>query len=573
MVDLLLNLQAPHRHLVEVNLRLVPRTPVLRLRLPAWTPGSYLIRDYVRQLEGLEAHQGQRRLALRRLEPSSWELDCDPSAGELEIRYRVMANELTVRTCHLDSEHGFLALAAVVLELEGERWSPHRLRLELPEGWRPFLTLPEQADGSWLAPDFDALVDSPLEVGPHREHRFEVRGVPHRWVTWGGTPDQGDWLLERFPALLDAVAAVAESCCRLMGSGPPPCRDYLVVLHLTDDGYGGLEHDHGTVLVYGRRALETPNGLRKLLQLFGHEYLHQWNVRRLRPAELTPIDYQRPPIVPTLWFAEGITSYLDQFLPLLAGRSSAADLLNDLGEDLSRYRLTPGRSVQSLRDSSQEAWVKLYRADAYAADSQISYYLKGAVLALVLDLHLHRQGSCLAAVLRGLWQELGQWGRGYREADLLAAFAAVAPDLSALLPAWLEGLEDPDLDGYLGTVGLQLTAVAAPHPWIGLVARREAGQLTASRVHRDGPAEAAGVMVGDELLALEGRRLRKPEQLGPGLAPGQAQELLICRRGQLRALTLRSQPARTERWTLEEDPQATPEARERRQCWLDLLPC
>ena len=142
MVDLLLNLQAPHRHLVEVSLRLVPRTPVLRLRLPAWTPGSYLIRDYVRQLECLEAHQGERRLALRRLDPSCWELACDPSAGELEIRYRVMANELTVRTCHLDSEHGFLALAAVVLELEGERWSPHRLRLQLPEGWHPFLTLP-----------------------------------------------------------------------------------------------------------------------------------------------------------------------------------------------------------------------------------------------------------------------------------------------------------------------------------------------------------------------------------------------------------------------------------------------
>lgn len=573
MVDLLLNLQAPHRHLVEVTLRATPRTPVQRLRLPAWTPGSYLIRDYVRQLEGLEVRQGQRRLPLRRLEPACWELDCDPGAGELEIRYRIMANELTVRTCHLDSEHGFLALAAVVLELEGERWSPHRLRLQLPEGWRPFLTLPQQADGSWLAADFDALVDSPLEVGPHREHRFEVRGVPHRWVTWGGTPEQGDWLLQRFPTLLEDVAAVAERCCALMGSGPPPCREYLVVLHLTDEGYGGLEHDHGTVLVYGRRALETPSGLRKLLQLFGHEYLHQWNVRRLRPAELTPIDYHRPPIVPTLWFAEGITSYLDQFLPLLAGRSTPADLLEDLGEDLSRYRLTPGRSVQSLRESSQEAWVKLYRADAYAADSQVSYYLKGAVLALVLDLHLRRQGSCLVAVLRGLWGQLGQWGRGYREGDLLAAFAAAAPDLAALLPAWLEGLEDPDLDGYLADVGLQLSAVAAKQPWIGLVARREAGQLTASRVHRDGPAEAAGVMVGDELLALDGWRLRQPEHLGRSLVAGQEQELLICRRGQVRVLGLRAQPCRTERWTLEEQPQASPAARERRQRWLELAPC
>ncbi len=573
MVDLLLTLEAPHRHLVEVRLRAQPRTPVQRLRLPAWTPGSYLIRDYVRQLEGLEVRQDGRCLELRRLEPACWELACEPGAGPLTITYRVLAHELSVRTCHLDADHGFLALAAVVLELEGERWTPHRLQLQLPEGWRPFLTLPRQADGSWLAADFDALVDSPLEVGPHREHPFAVRGVAHRWVTWGGAPAQGEELLQRLPTLLEDAAAVAEACCRLMAVPAPPCRDYLVVLHLMEEGYGGLEHDHGTVLAYGRRALEQPGGQRKLLQLFGHEYLHQWNVRRLRPAELTPIDYHRPPIVPSLWFAEGVTSYLDPFLPLLAGRSTAAELLEDLGDDLSRYRLTPGRGVQSLRQSSQEAWVKLYRADAYAADSQVSYYLKGAVLALVLDLHLRRHGSCLVAVLRRLWQECGRWGRGYREADLLAAFAAAAPDLAALLPAWLEGLEDPDLDGYLADVGLQLTAVVTPQPWIGLAARREDGLLCASRVHRDGPAEAAGVMVGDELLALAGRRLREPEQLGRWLAPDRHQELLISRRGQLRALTLRPAPPRPERWRLESQPEPSAAALEQRQRWLELLPC
>ena len=151
-------------------------------------------------------------------------------------------------------------------------------------------------------------------------------------------------------------------------------------MHLLDEGYGGLEHDDSTVLVYGRRNLEAENGYRKLLQLIAHEYFHQWNVRRLTPAELRPIDYQRATVIPTLWFAEGVTSYLDQLLPLQAGLTAAADYFKDLGEDLSRYLLSPGRQVQTLRESSEEAWVKLYKADAYSASSQISYYLKGCLL-------------------------------------------------------------------------------------------------------------------------------------------------------------------------------------------------
>jgi predicted metalloprotease with PDZ domain len=179
----------------------------------------------------------------------------------------------------------------------------------------------------------------------------------------------------------------------MMGESAPAASHYLFILHLTEKGYGGLEHDFSSVLQFGRSQLAEPDGRRRLLQLVAHEYLHQWNVRRLRPAELTPIDYDRPMVVPSLWFAEGITSYVDQLIPFAAGIGSEATVLEDLGKDLSRYLLTPGRRVQSLRQSSQEAWVKLYRQDAYSADNQISYYLKGAVVAMVLDLHLRRQNS------------------------------------------------------------------------------------------------------------------------------------------------------------------------------------
>ena len=567
MVQVHLDLSEPQQHLVAVQIQVAPRLARMRLALPGWTPGSYLMRDYVRQLEGLVAEQGSQVLELQRLERSAWGVECDPSGGLLTIRYRVLATELTVRTCHLDHEHGFLALAAVVLELEGERWTPHQLSCTLPRGWQAFVPLP-CTNGVWQARDLDHLLDTPLEAGPHQPYDFAVHGVPHQLVCWAGAPGEERWLLERQPTLLEDLRRVCEACCRLMGVASPAAHSYLVILHLVDEGYGGLEHDDSTVLVYGRRNFEKPNGYRRFLQLVAHEYLHQWNVRRLRPAELTPIDYHRPPVVPTLWFAEGVTSYLDQFLPLSAGLSDPEDLFTDLGEDLSRYRLTPGRGVQSLRESSQEAWVKLYKADAYSADAQVSYYLKGAVVALCLDLHLRRNGGSLMEVLRQLWLSHGRWGRGYSEADLVQAFATHAPDLATQLPRWLRELDDPDLDGYLSSVGLFLDAEMASTPWAGLTPRQEAGALLAARVVRGGPAAQAGVMVGDELVALDQQRLKSQDDLQRALRSHQCQTLLIARRSQLRSLELHPQAPQVERYLLKRVANATDEQMAAQHRWL-----
>ncbi|MGB5136447.1 MAG: PDZ domain-containing protein [Prochlorococcaceae cyanobacterium] len=566
-----LDLCARHSHLVAVTLEVQPQHNELHLALPAWTPGSYLIRDYVRQLEGLEVLQGHEPLRTRRSGPASWSVRL-PRLSPVRIRYRVLATELTVRTCHLTPEHGFLALAAVVLQVQGQRWLPHRLHLQLPPGWQPFVPLPSCADGGWLARDFDQLVDTPVEAGPHRCHGFDVAGVPHRWVSWGTTVAGADPAVAD-PDWLRDVQRVCLACCRLMGVERPAAGHYLFVLHLTDNGYGGLEHDLSTVLQYGRRRLVKPDGRRKLLQLVAHEYLHQWNVRRLRPAALTPYDYDRPVVVPSLWFAEGVTSYVDQLLPHAAGVTTQTDVLSELGADLSRYRLTPGRRLQSLRQSSEEAWVKLYKADAYAVDNQISYYLKGAVLALVLDLHLRRHGSGLPAVLRALWRSHGACGRGYSEADLLDAFAAPAPELASLLPAWLEGLEDPPLDAYLADVGLRLTAEPAEGPWAGWQLEQTSQGLTAQRVLRDSPAEQAGLMVGDELIALAGQRLHSVDDVSTVLATSDSAgplPLLAARDGRLISSSLTPAPPRSRAWRLEADPAAPAKADERRRQWLAL---
>ena len=566
-----LDLRSNRAHLVEVELTWRPSHARLRWALPTWTPGSYLIRDYVRQLEGMALSQAEVAIPCARSGVSAWEATL-PNLEPVCLRYRVVATELTVRTCHVTNEHGFLCLAAVLVAVEGLRWQPHELRLSLPAGWRAHLPLPRRPTGHWIAKDFDQLLDSPVEAGPHREHRFAVAGIPHRWVTWGTTLSGQD-PVDADGQLLSDVEKVCLACCRLMGVERPAADDYLFLLHLTESGYGGLEHDSSSVLQYGRRQLADAGGRRKFLQLVAHEYLHQWNVRRLRPAELVPYDVQQPVVVPSLWFAEGVTSYVDQLLPHAAGLCSQDDVLADLGSDLSRYLLTPGRQVQSLRQSSEEAWVKLYKPDAYSINSQVSYYLKGAVVALVLDLHLRRHGSCLPAVLRQLWRSHGQWGRGYRSADLLAAFTGVCPDLAELLPGWLEDTNDPDLEGYLADVGLALQPHQGSSPWLGWQVELHQAGLQVQRVLRGGPAETAGLMVGDELIALADQRIRRPDDINnlqAALKSGTPLSLHYVRDGKLLNTILEPGPSQVERWSLEPLPGASDALLQRRGRWLAL---
>jgi len=565
-----LDLRQPSRHLVLAQLDFTPEHSQLDLRLPAWTPGSYLIRDYVRTLEDLRLMQGERPIPLRRLGPAHWQALLNDLAP-VRLSYRLLAVESSVRTSLLQSDHGFVVLAQVALQIEGQRWQPHALELQLPPDWQAFVPLAEDGQGGWLARDYDQLVDSPVEVGALTARPFAVAGVPHRWVTWGQDPAIDD------PRWLEQVAAVCDACCQLMGTAAPPAETYLLVLRLLEQGYGGLEHDNSCVLVYGRRALATPKGRRKLLQLVAHEYLHQWNGRRLRPAPLWPIDYDRAVIVPTLWFVEGITSYYDLFLPQLAGLSNESDLLADLGDDLCRYFRTPGRFVQSLRESSEEAWVKLYRQDAYSSDNQVSYYIKGTVLALILDLHLRRHGAALSSVLRQLWASHGRWGRGYGEADLMAAFSDHAPDLSTLLPFWLESRQDPPIENYLADVGLSLIALPACHPSPGWqVDSPGAAGLRIKQVMRDGPAEVAGLQVGDELLAIERIRVMAENDLttllGQRAREGEPLEILFCRDGQVQQTCLRPVAPEVVRYQLNSNPEASPAALERRRQWLELVP-
>ena len=375
------------------------------LQLPVWTPGSYTVRDHAQHLHSLRLSNGSTVQKVRRLSPSRWL--CELTTLEpVTLSYAIESRDLTVRTGLLDPDFASLSLASVAMEIEGFRWMPHHLEVSAPSHWQVHLPLESSVKG-WLAPDFDALIDTPLHAGPFAVEPFTVHGHRHELLLIGAPPF--GWP----ESFISDIERVCQATCDLMGTPPPAGDRYQLVLQLLEKGYGGLEHDHSAVLQFNWSALASKKGYRQLLQLVGHEYLHQWNVRRLRPVELRPYNYSQPVICEGLWFAEGITSYYDLFLPLWAGCTDQTMLLEDFGEELSSVLMSPGRSIQSLSMSAEEAWVKLYKATPASRDTQISYYRLGAAVAFCLDVRLRSFGSSLPVLLRHLWSFFGEQRRGF----------------------------------------------------------------------------------------------------------------------------------------------------------------
>ena len=556
-----LDLSQPQSHRFSVRLTFRAQQQRESIALPSWTPGSYLERDYVRHLEGLQALVDGVPAQLERRSRHLWWLENLPLGAEVQLDYSLLAVEASVRTNWLDVETGFLTAAAWAMAVESQRWQPQQLSLRCPAGWSVATSLQPSAEG-WRADTYDELVDSPLALGDLHELSFAVGGVPHRWV-WQG--------LQR-PAPLQSwqehLPKICAATCALLGAERPVSDDYLFMTRFSAKGYGGLEHDDGCALMFSRRELSSAAGQRRLLQLAAHEYLHQWNVRRLRPVGLRPYRYGQAVLIPELWFAEGVTSYFDQLIVLQAGLCSEEDYLEDLGKDLSRFLSTPGRQVQSLLESATEAWVKLYRRDAHSDNQQISYYLKGALVSLLLDLHLLAQDKGLHVLLQQLWERFGRVGRGYSQADIEELVGELDPQLPALLQSWLSGVDELPLSGYLKNVGLDLCPDPAESPYSGLQLSFSEGQLSLSKVDRDSPAELAGLSPGDELLALDAERLRSAEQLGQLLITDGQHEVLFCRDGAVRSTVLRPSAPQPCRWTLRPDPNASEAACRLRRSWF-----
>jgi predicted metalloprotease with PDZ domain len=571
----------PASHLLEVELQIrevEPEVP-LRLRLPVWTPGSYLVREHARHVQEFQALSEQGSpLDWRKVDKNTWEVD-PPGCSAVTVRYRVYAYELTVRTNHLDLTHAYFNGAALFLYVPGREREPYTLTVIPPHpDWciatslRP-LASPSPGDPSagqsFFAEDYDELADSPVEVGLHQLRSFAVEGIPHYFVVWGaGTLN------------LDQAVADAEKIVRTTAAffGELPYDRYWFIVHLSAGGFGGLEHKYSATLNYSGLELHQPQSYRRFLALLAHELFHAWNVKRLRPLALEKIDYNQENYVDCLWFCEGATSYYENVILLRAGILSAKEFLQILSEQISRLQRMPGRVVQSLQEASFDAWIKLYRPHENSLNSQVSYYLKGALVWWLLDLHIrHLSGGrgSLDTAMQDLWQRFGQFEKGYTNQDLREAFErAAGVDLGRFFAAYVEGTEELDYDTYLHPFGLTLKAHFSrpnPPPYLGLNFNGEGNRISA--VEMGSPAQKAGIWAGDELVALDGFRVSAatlPERLA-AYQPHQTICLSVFQGNQLKHFWISLDPPRPDVYTLEALPELAPAQKALQQSWLGSL--
>ena len=565
-----------HAHLFRVQLRISRPAPQQRLSLPVWIPGSYLVREFARNLQRLRATQGGRVLSVLQLDKHSWELQC-PGSEPVLVEYEVLAYDNSVRAAWLDAQRGFFNGTSMFLRVHGRESAPHALNLPstgLPRSWQIATALPKvktslRGAGSYLARDYDTLVDCPVEMGPLWSGAFTAMGVRHRFVVQGAAPSMdGERLLADTRRICEAAIRFWHAGAGAVGAPRrPPHRDYLFMLNVQDEGYGGLEHRNSTALVAARRDLPrlaqptsavTParpgEGYATLLGLISHEYFHTWNVKRLRPAEFSRYDYDRENYTSLLWFFEGFTSYYDDLLLRRCGLIDDAHYLRSLTKTLNQVQQTPGRLVQTVAQASFDAWVKYYRQDENTPNATVSYYTKGAAVALCLDLSLRSHGTTtLDAVMRGLWQRCKAGPMD--EADL----HQVLLDLSGRswtreLAQWVHSTEELPLKTLLEQHGVAvLEEPAQLAQALGLRVTESNGGIQIKTVLRGGPAEVAGLAAGDEWLAVEvamtaatsGWRLQRLDDLVLYTRPAEQVTAIVARDKRLLRLPLRMPQAIT----------------------------
>ncbi|MBD2244461.1 M61 family metallopeptidase [Nostoc sp. FACHB-888] len=501
-IHYLVTMSQPETHLFEVTLHLVDYpSPILDLKLPVWTPGSYLVREYAKNLQDFVAFTEDIPLPWRKISKNHWQID-KKGISELTVRYRVFANELSVRTNHLDATHGYLNGAALFFRITGWENQPIRVTIVPPRPeWQVTTALPPVGEKTniFLAANFDTLVDTPFEIGRHQLYNFEVLGKPHELAIWG----QGNFEAHQMIADIQKIIQVEAQMF-----GGLPYERYVFLLHLFSQAFGGLEHKDSCSLIYQRFGFRAQEKYDRFMQLVAHEFFHLWNVKRIRPKALEVFDYDQENYTPSLWFCEGTTSYYDLLIPLRAEIYDVQSYLNKLSKEITRYEMTPGRKVQPVSESSFDAWIKLYRPDANSGNSQISYYLKGEMVSLLLDLLIrstHDNQRSLDDVMLKMWQQFGQDEIGYTPEQLQEVIESVAGiDLTDFFKRYIDGIDDLPFNQYLETFGLQLVAEQQEEPYLGVRINTEHGREMIKFVEAGSPAQIGGIDAGDELLAIDG---------------------------------------------------------------------
>lgn len=561
----------PESHLFEIRLKiqgnLLLSSP-LDLKMPVWTPGSYLVREYARHLQDLRVCDSEGNpLKWQKVSKNHWQIQSE-SATEILVFYRIFANELSVRTNHLDSSHGYFNGAALFLYVPGYEKHPIQVTIEPPKNWIVSTTLPTFPNqiNTFYAMDFDTLVDSPFEIGTHRLYEFEVQGKPHQLAIWGDGNVHPERLLTDFEKIITVESELF---------GGLPYERYLFLLHLSNQGFGGLEHKDSCSLIYSRFCFRSSDKYHRFMQLVAHEFFHLWNVKRIRPKALEVFDYEQENYTPSLWFSEGTTSYYDMVIPYRAGIFDVKGFLNAIAKEITRLQTIPGRLVQPLSESSWDTWIKLYRRESHSDNNQISYYLKGELVSFLLDLLIrekHGNQRSLDDVMRQMWLEFGQPEIGFTPEQLEQVIESIADtSLTNFFERYLYGLDELPYDQYLEPFGLQLIAETKDEtPYLGCKVATEKGREIIKFVETGSPAEAAGLDIHDELLALNGFKVTS-DQLHDRLKdykPGDTIELTFFHQDLLRTCQVTLTSPRPNHYQIVSVSEPTPQQKRNFEGWL-----
>lgn len=588
----------PENHLFDVQIRIPNPDPRGQgLWLPDWIPGSYLIRDFARQVTRVNASCGGQPLGCEKIGKAQWL--CDPCQGELLLEYQVYAYDLSVRGAYLDNQRGFFNATSVFLAVKSQEGQACEVDIQPPRderycGWKVATALlPSGAGelefGSYRAEDYDELIDHPVELGDFDVASFEAAGVPHHFVLAGR--HNAD-----LPRICEDLKQICETHAGLFGGRLPMDRYWFLTLAL-GDAYGGLEHMASTALVCKRDDLPRKGvkgidkGYRRFLGLCSHEYFHSWNVKRIKPLAFTPYVLDRENYTRLLWVFEGITSYYDDLGLVRSGLIKPEGYLDLLAQSVTKVWQTPGRFRQTLAESSFDAWTKFYKQDENSPNTIVSYYVKGALVALALDLTIRRETEgkqSLDDVMAAAWARFGKTGLGMPEDGFeVLVHEVTGLELKGFFDAAIRDVEDLPLQELLRDVGVDFTLRPAENATdqggcgarttppvsrvsFGMKTREENGRCKVATVMSDSPAQFAGISPGDELVAVSELKVTHAslELLRTRLPVDQPVTVHLFRRDELIATRCTPRAAPADVCQLSLDLAATPEAAKARAMWL-----
>jgi len=524
----------PGAHLFEVTLLIAEPDPAGQVvAIPAWIPGSYLVRDFARNVVAIRAAAGDRALELTKIDKSSWQVEA--CQEPVTLTCEIYAFDLSVRGAHLDTTHACFNGPCVFLQVVGQEDRECDVEICSPPGplgsdWRVATSMRSRSAerygfGRYFAGSYDELIDHPVQIGNLLIGEFEAGGIPHAIAVRGHTRVD-------MARLCHDLATLCDKHLGLLGA-PRDLDRYLFLLLVLPDGYGGLEHGWSSSLVCGRGDLPVrgeggiKNSYRKFLRLCSHEYFHLWNVKRMKPERFTPYDLRAEVHTGLLWVFEGITSYYDARQLMRSGLITRESYLELVGATITRVIRARGRFRQSVEESSFDAWTKFYKPDANSSNAVVSYYTKGSLIALALDLTIRRDTDgrhSLDEVMRKCWERYGETGEGMPERGLESVAQSVSGlDLREFFERYVRGTGDLPLQKLLKDFGVIMhlrpqagsddcggkpsSSENPPPPWLGLHLSGKSGKDAVTLVHTDSPAERAGIAPGDELLALNDLRV------------------------------------------------------------------